>query len=91
MGDRAARNIDQVGAVIIRHDAHALGKYSRIELFHFLAHSLQRWKRFLTPPHQDDSLDDIGLGILADTADGHLSANAYHPELFDIDWRPVLG
>src|SRR5262249_58700827 len=83
--------MDQVGAVVVGHDAHALGEDALVELLDLLAYARQRRQGLLTAPHQDDPLDNVPLVILAHPPGGYLSADTYRAEVFDIDGSAVRG
>ena len=84
-------DINQVCAVIVGHDAHALGEHTMVELLDLLADALQRGQRLLAASHQDDTLDDIVLLVFPHPSQRDFGADAHVAQLLDIDRRTVLG
>src|SRR5215475_11432415 len=84
-------DLDQISAVIVRDDTHALGEYPVVELLDLLPHALKGRQRLLSTPHQHDALDNIVLLIFPHASHGHFSANADLAELLEVHGRPVLG
>src|SRR6266436_6679840 len=89
MGDCLGRNIDEVGAVVVRNDLHSLRQYPVIELLDLLPDALERGQRLFASPHEDDALNDVGFGIFTDSAQWHFSADAHFTELFEIERRAI--
>ncbi len=62
--DRLGREVDQVGAVVVRDDLHARRQVAGlVQLLDLGQHVLQRGQRFLPLAQQDDALDHVVLVV----------------------------
>jgi len=85
------RSVDQVGAVVERHHARAVGLQAAIHVFDGGAHALQHHRGVLTPAQQHDALDGLGLLAMADHALARGPALGHLGHVAQEDRRSLVG
>src|SRR5437867_2299288 len=84
-------DINQVRAVIVGDDAHALWENTMVELFDLLAYALKCGQRLLAASHQDYPLDDIVRIVFTYSPHRYFGADAHVTQLLDVNRRTALG
>jgi len=87
--DGVERAVDEVGAVVVRHDPHAAGQ-GRVDLLDLLPHALQHLERVLALAQQDHALDHVVAVVLAHQPEPDPRAHDHGGQVADADGRASL-
>ncbi len=86
-GDIVDRLPNQVGAVVDRHDLHAVGQ-SCLDLAQLRLHAADHVQRVLALAHDDDARHGFAGAVEIRDAAPHLGAEHDVGDVLDADWRP---
>ena len=85
------RRVDQLGAVVVRHDLQAAGQHALgVDFVHPLFDARHHFLGIATAHHQHDARDRLGVAALDDGALAHLMAQGDVGQILDIHRRAVL-
>ncbi len=82
--------VDQRGAIVVRHDLHALGQDLVVQQVDPLLQRLQHQRRVLALAHHHDARDDVVLVVLAHQALRRRAADPHVGDILDKDGGAVV-
>ena len=81
--------LDQVAAVVSRHDAHAFGQRG-LDFLELLLDAVDDVERVFAVAHDDDAADDFAFAVQLRDAAPEVAAEMHGADVLDIDRRAVL-